>query len=635
MSNQFQDVQCPFGSDWKVLKEIGSGSYGSVYLIERKVGDEIIQSAMKIIRLPASESEAAQMDPARAAEYYNALGESMLSEIQLMSRLRGDSHIVSYEDHYVVNHDSGIGMDIYIRMEYLTPLTAWMKSRNLSVRDVVRLGIELCNALETCALKQIVHRDIKPDNIFVAANDAFKLGDFGIAHRQDHLVLAEDRKLGSLNYIAPEVHRGEEFDSRSDIYGLGMVLYRLLNGGRIPFLPATGSYTEEQETEARNRRLNGEKLPKPANCGDVLWAIIEKACAFHPSGRYNSAIEMRKALEAVATHPETAMQLPAEGKKSKKEQSTSRRSRSSSGPNGTGKRKIIDYKTGGTYPKNPDKKETDGPEWLNEPDGDPVKKKKPLPFIIIGAVVVVAVIILIIVLMGGKKADAPAPALSIQLTAADEQITISAKGGNGPYKAVVYSGGYAVETLSFSSSTVADELIPGTSYTVTVTDANNATQQAKAAVPEQPANKDSAYSVMDMMVYECERQALSELDFGTLMERKRAVPAPGGAISLSNVSPSRQTNAWTLVYFINNSGADAQAEIQLVLRAGDGTAVGVSKQYNLKAGFGEYRTNLDDLLGEMWTTCNEWPDGSGMLEMYIDNAFVLSTKVQLVSGDAN
>ena len=119
MSNQIQDVQCPFGSEWKVLKEIGSGSYGSVYLIERKVGDEIIQSAMKIIRLPASESEAAQMEPAQAAEYYNSLGESMLTEIQLMSRLRGDSHIVSYEDHYVVNHDSGIGMDIYIRMEYL------------------------------------------------------------------------------------------------------------------------------------------------------------------------------------------------------------------------------------------------------------------------------------------------------------------------------------------------------------------------------------------------------------------------------------------------------------------------------------------------------------------------------------
>ncbi len=622
MSNQIQNIQCPFGSDWKVLEEIGSGSYGSVYLIERKVGDEIIQSAMKIIRLPTSESEAAQMEPAQAAEYYNALGESMLTEIQLMSRLRGDSHIVSYEDHYVVNHDSGIGMDIYIRMEYLTPLTRWMKSKSLSVRDVVRLGTELCGALETCALKQIVHRDIKPDNIFVAANDAFKLGDFGIAHRQDHLILAEDRKLGSLNYIAPEVHRGEGFDSRADIYGLGMVLYRLLNGGRIPFLPATGSYTEEQETEARNRRLNGEKLPKPANCGDVLWAIIEKACAFHPSGRYNSAIEMRKALEAVATHPETAMQLPAEAKKSKKEQSTSRRSRSSSGPNGTGRRTLSPEDTnkkkigeGGIEGSNGNDGGESGEDWIGRHEDPPAEKKKPLPFIIGGAVVVVAVIILIIVLMGGKKADAPAPALSIQLTAADEQITISAKGGNGPYKAVVYSGGYAVETLNFSSSTVADDLIPGTSYSVTVTDSNNASQQAKAAVPEQPASKDGAYSVMDMTVYECERQALSELDFGTLMERKRAVPAPGGTISLSNVSPSRQTNAWTLVSYINNSGAAAQAEIQLVLRAGDGTAVGVSKQYNLNAGLGEYRINLDDLLNEMWTTCSEWVDGSGMLEM--------------------
>jgi len=128
MSGRVNSIQCPFGPDWKVIREIGHGSYGSVYLIEREIGNETIQSAMKVIRLPASEDEPEQIisrtgkSLEEVKAYYQSLGDALLPEIQLMSKLRGDSHIVSYEDHAVVQHDSGIGLDIFIRMECTAPL---------------------------------------------------------------------------------------------------------------------------------------------------------------------------------------------------------------------------------------------------------------------------------------------------------------------------------------------------------------------------------------------------------------------------------------------------------------------------------------------------------------------------------
>lgn len=91
-----------------------------------------------------------------------------MDEFALMSKLRGNSNIVSYEDHAVVAHENAIRWDIYIRIELLTPLFEHMKEHPLSVRDVILLGIHICRALEVCQKYNIIHRDIKPENIFIS-----------------------------------------------------------------------------------------------------------------------------------------------------------------------------------------------------------------------------------------------------------------------------------------------------------------------------------------------------------------------------------------------------------------------------------------------------------------------------------
>ena len=91
-----------------------------------------------------------------------------------MSKLRGNSHIVSFEDHAFIERKDEIGWDILIRMELLTPLPARICS--MTVGDVVRMSIDMCDALATCSQYRIIHRDIKPDNILINKKGDYKLG---------------------------------------------------------------------------------------------------------------------------------------------------------------------------------------------------------------------------------------------------------------------------------------------------------------------------------------------------------------------------------------------------------------------------------------------------------------------------
>ena len=93
------------------------------------------------------------------------------------------------------------------------------------------LGRDICEALAVCHRKQLLHRDVKPENIFVDGEGRFKLGDFGIARRLDNPATYLTQ-VGTPYYMAPEVFSLHSYDGRADIYSLGLVLYRFLNRSR-------------------------------------------------------------------------------------------------------------------------------------------------------------------------------------------------------------------------------------------------------------------------------------------------------------------------------------------------------------------------------------------------------------------
>ena len=293
-----------FGS-WKIVREIGEGSYGKVFEIEREDFGYTYKAALKAVTIPQSQSEVETimddgMDSESVTTYFRGFVEELIEEFRLMSKLKGESNTVSYEDHCVIPHKDSIGWDVLIRMELLTPLLRYTKANTLGQAEVINLGIDICKALELCRKHDIVHRDIKPENIFVSENGSFKLGDFGIAKTVEKTMGGLSKK-GTYTYMAPEVYKGEEYGPSVDIYSLGIVLYRYLNNNRAPFLPEYPALiTHTDRMLAIDRRIKGEAIPAPANADNELAAIILKACAYNPKDRYSSPAEMREDLEAVA-----------------------------------------------------------------------------------------------------------------------------------------------------------------------------------------------------------------------------------------------------------------------------------------------------------------------------------------------
>ncbi|MDR1203989.1 MAG: protein kinase [Peptococcaceae bacterium] len=294
----------PLWEHWLVDELIGEGSYGKVYKVRREEFGKVYYSAVKIISIPQNEADLRQiqgegLDEASARTYFHAFVMDIVQEIDLMSGFRGNSNIVSFEDHKVAEKADGVGWDILIRMEMLTNLTALVTREPLSRDEAVKMGIHICRALELCATKNIIHRDIKPDNIFISQFGDYKLGDFGIA-RQVERTMSGLSKKGTYTYMAPEVFAGQEYGASVDTYSLGIVMYRLLNRNRTPFLPDfPAPITPRERDAALTRRMKGEPLPEIPGIDPALNAIVQKACDFDRRTRYVNAAEMRAALETV------------------------------------------------------------------------------------------------------------------------------------------------------------------------------------------------------------------------------------------------------------------------------------------------------------------------------------------------
>ena len=308
MNGQFKEGDVVLGK-WTLTRKVGEGSFGKVFEAHRQDYGTTYKSAIKIITIPRNKSEitsakAEGMSEKDLTSYYNGVIGKLVKEFELMSRLKGTANIVSYEDHSVEAHEGELGWDIFIRMEYLTPLIDYMAENNLSRRDVVNLGIDICKALELCQKYNIIHRDIKPENIFISENGDYKLGDFGIARtfkennsqREGSLT----SQIGTHSYMAPEMYVSKHYDSTVDIYALGIVLYRLLNNNRGPFLPAYPAMITENDRElAFVKRIRGAEISKPARDRGRLAEIALRACSPDPKNRYSSPIQMRQELESI------------------------------------------------------------------------------------------------------------------------------------------------------------------------------------------------------------------------------------------------------------------------------------------------------------------------------------------------
>lgn len=299
---------------YTIVEKIGSGGFGDVYRAERNniVGNSV--RALKIITLP-KENEYIEIlnamggDKKKADEYFKKELDRVVNEIRVFSLIsEKDNHnIVSYYENDV-KQTGNFGYNIYILMELLTPLNIWLQNNNITVGDVINIGIDISRGLSICHKNRIIHRDIKLSNIFVSKDGTYKLGDFGVSKRINDSTLANTLK-GTPNYIAPEIYMGEsQYDKSVDIYSLGIVLYYLFNKKRFPYYPNfPEEFTNEDADKAFYKRMKYEKLETPV-CAPECVAEIIKTAISKPEERYKDADVLANALqEAKAGLSETEL----------------------------------------------------------------------------------------------------------------------------------------------------------------------------------------------------------------------------------------------------------------------------------------------------------------------------------------
>ena len=291
--------------DWEIEKLLGRGSFGEVYQIVKEELGTQIRAAVKIMRIPANSSEVDQLEDSgiSAESYLSGMVSDITNEIVVMQTLKGAPNIVSIDDYEIVKNSERLQWTIYIRMELLTDLNKYRRKNVLTYEQAIRMGCDVCNALEICRRRNVIHRDIKPSNIFISQFGEFKLGDFGISKHTENTQSAFSTRKGTYSYMAPEVYKGERYDYSIDLYSLGVVLYQMTNNGRLPFYPPAGTNVMPGDAEqAQQKRNSGVPFPDPANGGKKLGNILRKACNIDPQKRYHSPASMREDLKNLITN---------------------------------------------------------------------------------------------------------------------------------------------------------------------------------------------------------------------------------------------------------------------------------------------------------------------------------------------
>ena len=278
--------------DYRIVRELGRGGMGVVWLAERDSGDFKQRVALKLLGFDALR------DPDRRA------------------RFRAERRILASLEHPHIARliDGGTLADgtPFLAMEFVDGerLDAWAERARPLLRDLLKLFVAICRAVQAAHQRLIVHRDLKPANILVDGYGAPKLLDFGIAKLLDDSVEVEvatgtGMQLLTPRYAAPEQVRGETITTATDVYALGVILYELLTGaspyGRAAATPDQLRAICDTEPVRPSQATRGDGVTGTTSAAHLrgdLDAILLKCLRKEAPKRYRGAAELADDLEA-------------------------------------------------------------------------------------------------------------------------------------------------------------------------------------------------------------------------------------------------------------------------------------------------------------------------------------------------
>jgi eukaryotic-like serine/threonine-protein kinase len=264
------------GSRYRLVKEIGQGGMGTVFEVEHvELGKRFV---LKAVLHRAGGLELVK----RLREEWKALGRIDHPNIVSVTDAGATKAGVPF---YVMERLQGEDLQGRLRRE-----------RRLSLRDTVRIGCEVLDALDAAHQIGVVHRDVKPSNVFLPRQGPSKLLDFGVAKLMDSEVALTRRgaAVGTPRYMSPEQACGEQVDSRSDLYAVGLLLFEML-AGQSPFEGASDREIFEAHLHRMPPPLSEFCPDAPEELTRLVARLLEKEPAARPS-RAGSALALLRAM---------------------------------------------------------------------------------------------------------------------------------------------------------------------------------------------------------------------------------------------------------------------------------------------------------------------------------------------------
>ena len=266
------------GDRYEVLEKIGTGGMSDVYKAKDHKLNRLV--AVKILKQEFSENE------------------NFVAKFRVEAQSTAGLMHPNIVNVYDVGDEDGIN---YIVMELVDGITLKKyieKKVRLSVKEAVSIAIQVAMGLEAAHNNNIIHRDIKPQNIMISKDGKVKVTDFGIAKAATSNTITSN-VMGSVHYTSPEQARGGYSDAKSDIYSLGITLFEMLTG-RVPFNGDT--------TVAIAIKHIQEDLPTPADFNEDIPISVEKivlkCCQKSPDRRYQNAAELIQDLKKSLITPD-------------------------------------------------------------------------------------------------------------------------------------------------------------------------------------------------------------------------------------------------------------------------------------------------------------------------------------------
>ena len=272
--------------DWKVTSFVGEDNGCEVYKVSRKIDKNTAQNA--ILR-HAFVGKSNYTD--EHAEYFT-------EEADFIESVKELDGVSNYLDVYVQDNQNKKTCDLYIFTEELTSLEELMKTKTFAEDEVVDFGIQMSEMLETLEAKNIFHGNISPKNIFVTADGRDKIGGF----------TDFEGKIADTSFVAPEVYKQENVDYTTDIYSVGIIMYAMCNGGKIPF--------ESDSCDRKNaceERFSGKAVTAPSEGDEKLKSVIVIACQPNNTNRWKNAGNIKNALTSIKTEIGTSSPVPNPG----------------------------------------------------------------------------------------------------------------------------------------------------------------------------------------------------------------------------------------------------------------------------------------------------------------------------------